>query len=217
MTWLCTGLPQDHMADYEDYFDYALEEYCKLHSLCTFENERGRCVNTRSTHESKGHQNSKGRIIAAGPYQSDFTFDKYYDIWADMLELDIPRCQNKFKELRDQAELRGQAKRTVSDESHALELHRKEMDKFYRGRGTAKEFRSHTVCFSCLMGIPQHSLPCGHVLCTPCVKGFGKPINRCDFSLISCPLHYDECSWNDACDIRFKPDLAGVRVLSLDG
>lgn len=67
------------------------------------------------------------------------------------------------------------------------------------------------------MGIPQHSLPCGHVLCTPCVKGFGKSLNGSEYSLESCPLHPDDGSWRDAYVIRFKPDLAGVRVLSLDG
>jgi hypothetical protein len=208
---LCTGLPLDHMADYDNYFDYALQEYCKYYSPCMFANDKGRCVNTCSAHKSKGHQNSKGKIIASGLYESDFTFDQYIEIWDKTLDEDILSYQTKLGELRDRA------KRDVSDETHALRLHTKTMNRFYRANGTAKEFRSHTVCFSCLMEVPQHSLPCGHVLCSTCVKGFGKTSNDFEYSLRGCPLHEDDCAWVDACIIRFKPDLAGVRVLSLDG
>jgi hypothetical protein len=199
------------MPDYEHYFDYALQEYCKFYSLCTFVNDKGRCVNTRSAHQSKGHQNNKGKIIASGSYESDFTFDRYIDIWDNNLDRDILSCQTKLGELRDRAD------EHVSDEDHAVKLHNKAMNRFYHANGTAKEFQSHTVCFSCLMGVPQHSLPCGHVLCTSCVKGFGISLNGFEYSLNSCPLHSDDCSWRDPCIIRFKPDLAGVRVLSLDG
>jgi hypothetical protein len=202
------------MNDYQHYFNYALDEYCRLHSPCTFENSKGRCVNSRSTHESKGHQNAKGKIIATGRYQSSFTYGGYYHIWANGLDRDILKCQNELQALRDQAD------ETVSDETHPLNLHKREMNNFYRNVGTAKDFQSHAVCFSCLMGIPEHSLPCGHILCTACIKGYGRrgrTSNSSEFSLASCPLHLDECHWTEPCVFRFKPDLAGVRVLSLDG
>lgn len=189
--------------------DYALREYCKLCSLCTFTNSKGRCVNTSSTHV-KGHQNSRGKVFATGHYRSEFTFGKYIDTWSDAVDEDIQRCQVRLGKRRDQAD------RIVADEYHALRIHKKEMDRFYHAAGAATGFLSHTVCFSCLMGLPQHTLPCGHVSCTTCIKGFGKSLDRSNFSLNSCPLHSDE-TWEESCTIRFKPDLAGVRVLSLDG
>ncbi|KAF8847153.1 hypothetical protein BDZ45DRAFT_811773 [Acephala macrosclerotiorum] len=205
------GLPYDHIGDYAKFFEYAFEQYRNIYSRCTFENDRGRCVNTRAAHESKGHQNSKGRIIAAGLYESNFTFHGSYNKWADSLDREIRRCQKRLENVRDQAD------RNVQDEVHALRLHKSVIGNFYRIIGTAKGFRSHTVCFSCLMEIPLHPLPCGHILCTPCVKGLGKAINSSDFSLDHCPLDLSGDCWNYSHIIRFKPKLAGVRVLSLDG
>jgi len=124
------------MADYDDYFVYALREYCKFYSPCTFASDRGRCVNTSSAHESKGHQNSRGRIIASGPYQSDFTFDRYIHIWDKTLGEDILLYQTKFGEQRDLVT-------DISDETHVLRLHTKAMNRFYHANGTAKEFHGY--------------------------------------------------------------------------
>jgi hypothetical protein len=74
--------------------------------------------------------------------------------------------------------------------------------------------------------MPEHPLPCAHVLCTPCVvtyselDGKGKGIQSSDKHLIRmdrCPLHPPHIRWTEPWFIKFKPDSAGVRILSLDG
>jgi len=41
-------------------------------------------------------------------------------------------------------------------------------------------------------------------------------VNKVDFAITSCPLHSDK-RWSNPYVVRFKPDFAGVRLLSLDG
>lgn len=78
--------------------------------------------------------------------------------------------------------------------------------------------KSNKTCFACLQSVPDHSLPCGHVLCEQCVKDFGKVyedernctiISQCLFCFAEWPSQLQL--------VRFKPKLAGVRVLTLDG
>jgi hypothetical protein len=67
------------------------------------------------------------------------------------------------------------------------------------------------------MNVPEHPLPFGHVLCTPCIKGYGSPLEHSLVRMDCCPLHPEEWEKFGPWIIRFKPDFAGVRVLSLDG
>lgn len=64
--------------------------------------------------------------------------------------------------------------------------------------------------------VPEHPLPCGHVLCTACIKAYGKQ-KKTSIIVSCCPLHRESTMWAKPVLIRFKPIGAGVRVLSLDG
>jgi Zinc finger, C3HC4 type (RING finger) len=161
----------------------------------------------------KGHQNDKGRIIATGPYESDFMYNEYYDTWMADLEYYIEALQNEFQLERDHAN----EKHELPDEVLVLRQHSTLMSNFYSETNQA-EFRSHSTCVSCFAEMSIHALPCGHVLCTPCVKGYGKTVNKLDFNFKYCPLHPEQTRWvGSPFTIRFKPDFAGVRLLSLDG
>lgn len=72
------------------------------------------------------------------------------------------------------------------------------------------------TCFCCLMDVPEHPLPCGHVLCTACIRAYGKQA-KSSIALVCCPLHRESTKWARPAIIKFKPVGAGVRVLSLDG
>ncbi|KAH7147389.1 hypothetical protein DER46DRAFT_670987 [Fusarium sp. MPI-SDFR-AT-0072] len=63
----------------------------------------------------------------------------------------------------------------------------------------------------------KHALPCGHILCNPCVLAHGKKISPTAIILEKCPLHYTETFWEPPWQINVKPPHAGVRILCLDG
>lgn len=119
------------------------------------------------------------------------------------------QCQLELERTRDRANP------ATSDETLVLRLHSKIMAQFYGRRSPAHNFKSHWICVCCFVGTALHPLHCGHVLCTPCVKGYGDCVNRYDYSIRRCPLHPDGTQLSYT--IRFKPEFAGVRLLSLDG
>jgi hypothetical protein len=178
---------------------------------CDYENERGgRCINVSSRHNPKGHQNERGKIIGSGNYQSSFSSIHYGSVWRKLL---LQKIHNL--ETLAQASQQG----AVPNASHYVQLHSENMACFFRELGSAKNFVSHATCFCCLMEVPEHPLPCGHILCTHCVEAFAvccSP-NKTSFKFYSCPLHPNETRWKVPCIIRFKPEYAGVRILSLDG
>lgn len=171
-------------------------------------------MNFASSHE-KGHQNAKGKIFANGRYFSKFKADRYYSTWRRNIEEAITKIHG---DLQDR--LRGS--KETSEETHLLRIHSDLMDNLYDTIGSAGDFLSHTTCFCCLMQAPQHTLPCGHALCTPCVRSYAKPSNGATknkfvLKMECCPLHPAATRWRSQCVIRFKPDHAGVRLLCLDG
>ncbi|OCL08081.1 hypothetical protein AOQ84DRAFT_293846 [Glonium stellatum] len=202
------GLAQELAKHHQRYFYNALEEFCDMSWPCGFSNEKGRCVNVKSRHISKGHQNDKGKIIAAGDYRSSFSALKYGQQWNDTLFENIQNLQNEILALSDKG---------TPDEKAYIDLHTRNMTSFYKGLGSARRFISHCTCFCCLMEIPEHPLPCGHILCAKCVRSFGQAHNKSNFELNSCPLHPDDSRWAKPCVVRFKPEYAGSRILSLDG
>lgn len=124
--------------------------------------------------------------------------------------------------LRDIQKSMGQANLTISSLSQtseareAADLHLKRMDEFYSSLGGADKFYSNVACLSCLEDMPEHALPCGHVICSKCVRTFGTVWSEGLISLKGCPLSY-HVRWKPDVQILLKPDQAGVRILSLDG
>lgn len=208
--------------EYVVHCDNALEDFCHRHWPCEFVRIMGsggaaveagsidKCVNTRSGHGTKGHQNKSGKIIAVGYYQSSFTTESYGETFRYLV---FDALEKLLAKLRT---------RTMTDSSSpediiAARLHReKVMLPFYKHIDDVrnKSLVSTYTCFSCLITPPQHGLPCGHVICTPCLIAYGVR-SRDAFEISSCPMHEDTTfrSWK----IYMKPVAAGVRILSLDG
>lgn len=208
------GRMEDLFSNYEQFFDWALAEFCELHWPCSYVHETGRrCLLVKARHNVKGHQDDTG-IIAAGGYQASFTVESYGPVWKEQLRSAITSLQRDFNYELEQA---NHGNDLVSDGKIALDLHEEYIAVFFATVGHADNIYSHATCFSCLMEVPEHPLPCGHVLCTQCVKAFGKPYGRSGVSLTSCPLHTATTQWSKSLQINFKPEGAGVRVLSLDG
>lgn len=196
---------------YIDYCDNALEDFCAIFWPCTFSNRRGRCVNVKERHK-KGHQNEKGAIIGSGPYESDFTWEAFADDWLRLLQEQLSNFQRTVEEQMGYNSATTELLVTTN-------LHHHNVNMFYQRLGGATKFVSHSACFCCLREMAEHPLPCGHVLCTPCVKGYGKARSGATghYTMAACPLHEHNTIFPSPWKVYFKPPLAGVRILSLDG
>ena len=170
------------------------------------------CVNTRKGHV-KGHQDQRGKLFGSGEYQSDFFAESYRPTWHTCLQKILLDIERQMKQNHHVSLLHH---RHTSEEKAASNLHLIRMNDFYHGLGGAKRFRSNLSCFSCLRDMPEHPLPCGHVICSLCVRSFGEQTSKTGFTLTNCPLHL-KMRLESLVQISLKPHLAGVRVLSLDG
>lgn len=168
-------------------------------------------MNVKERH-TKGHQNQRGQIIGTGPYEANFTFDGFADEWFKCLHDSLNRFQKRVDERKMVAP-------TLVEWEVETKVHHENMNRFYHHVGGAQKFISHSTCFCCLRELAEHPLPCGHVLCTPCIKGYGKPHSELAgaYTIASCPLHDYDTVFHTPWEVYFKPELAGVRVLSLDG
>ncbi|KAL3422514.1 hypothetical protein PVAG01_06670 [Phlyctema vagabunda] len=186
----------------------ALETFCNQYSPCSFSNRFGTCSNFKSGHNPKGHQNSGGKIIAAGEYQSTFDVDIHGELWIDEIRQSLASLQDRVHNKSDG--------RSLSELEATGVVHEEIMCDLYQNLGPVYKFVSHSTCFSCLRELPEHPLPCGHVLCSPCINAYGQKTSKTDIQLNYCPLH----RWDTAYfpwKIRIKPLHAGTRILSLDG
>lgn len=194
-----------------DHCDDALDEFCAIYWPCSFKNKRGeKCVNVKERHV-KGHQNLKGSVIGSGTYQATFTAESFCYEWAENLK----RYLKKY-----QAELTLQPMPSTTNERVlAGNLHLATMNDFYRRAGGASQYLSQSTCFCCLRELAKYPLPCGHVVCTPCVKDYGLPQRGMtgSYQIWACPLHDHDSHFAKPIQINFKPPLAGLRILSLDG
>lgn len=87
----------------------------------------------------------------------------------------------------------------------------------HSARGQANKLISHSACFSCLIEPPEHALPCGHVLCTLCLKAYGKLKGETRVEIVGCPMELLITPRAQPWRILLKPAAAGIRVLTLDG
>ena len=167
----------------------------------------------KARHNTKGHQDEAG-IIAHGEYQASFTADEYGPTWERQLKSAISVVHRDFQQEQDQV---SQGKQVLTDEKIVLRLHRQYANEFYTSVDAAEKIFSHASCFCCLMEVPEHPLPCGHVLCAACVQSYGKTSSKCVVEMSYCPMHMDDTRLNYPHIIKFKHKGAGTRVLCLDG
>ena len=165
-------------------------------------------------HDSKGHQLEDGKVFSVGNYVSDFSFQSYQRTFEENV---FCRLKELLQRLHDDLEENGE-----DDEAQAAaSIHQNTvMCYFYShtARGQVQAFESHTMCLSCLMESPEHALPCGHILCTPCLRAYGSMDNgRHSMIIRGCPLEARAGLLPIPWRINLKPSSAGVRILTLDG
>lgn len=222
--------------EYAKHIHTALEDFCNHHWPCEYTitvaeyaqnmqhmhaisfhrnmhilNARARCVNVRSGHGSKGHQTRKGIVFAAGEYQATFTNDAY----KERFESHVYGHLEWLMSLLDTRTRRGE-----DDVAAANAIHREEtLRSFYTGifEENATFTHSHSVCLGCLFERPEHTLPCGHMLCSVCIRSHGQQKNDLLVEMHSCPLEVNTPVLRQPMSVYLKPREASLRILSLDG
>ncbi|KAL1847964.1 hypothetical protein Daus18300_013767 [Diaporthe australafricana] len=195
----------------------ALQAFSDMYWPCSFSNpafgDAGRCCNVRSGHNPKGHQNAQGKLIANGSYQSTLDPSTFQPEWTALIRRSLEAIEGAMSKL-------GQAFPARTELATAALLHRERLNDFYRvlgGESGATAFVSHSACLSCLRELPECALPCGHVLCLPCMELYGTRASRTCVEISRCPLHVADVIAEPPWTVAVKPARAGVRVLCLDG
>ncbi|KAL8968226.1 MAG: hypothetical protein Q9183_002563 [Haloplaca sp. 2 TL-2023] len=203
------GAPS-HLLDsyYMSYCERAFTDFCDMHWPCSFRKGKLQCVKVAVGHNTKGHQTAQGKLIETGEYVPSFRYHNDLRQWIQSLE----------KELANIEFAKDTSRPMLNPENVIPTLHVDNLQAFYSNIGSASDFKSHSTCFCCLREVPLHPLTCGHVLCTPCVYSYGTPRDTELIEVSHCPICLPEERRSYlAATIEFKPKLAGVRVLCLDG
>jgi hypothetical protein len=204
---------------YVPFCEAAFQHISNICLPCSYVGRGKACVNVRLNH-SKGHQDLQGKIIAAGDFQVNSNEEIVAcQTWIDELENELCSIENKLS-----TELELQRSRSNDSEQvrtlefrNALLRHKAFLERFYSDFSFATDNFSLSTCFCCLLEVPQHPLPCGHLLCAACVKDFGKHIDGTTTLIEQCPL-YPAQAWDVSNPlVHHKPDFAGTRILTLDG
>jgi len=202
---------------YIEHLDAALENFCDRHWPCEFVKPGGggRCVNVRSGHGSKGHQLKDGKVLAVGGYISTSSFESLHVEFRHNVYLNLQQLLTKLNNRLVAGQREDQA---------AAQLHKNDvMAHLYRHvihlediKRPIEAYNSHTACFCCLLEPPEHVLPCGHVLCNPCVFSYGQMKGNI-VEVPCCPIEATERSFYPPFKVHIKPKSAGIRMLTLDG
>ncbi|KAK3379099.1 hypothetical protein B0T24DRAFT_716735 [Lasiosphaeria ovina] len=185
----------------------AYDEFCEQWLRCGFSQNGSTCCVVKNLHK-KGHQARSGKIFSKGSYSPEFSSDVFFEDWMLDIGSHLDKLIRKLNEFGAD----------VQERELVARLHRTEIETFYRKLDSVTKVKSHATCLCCVRKVPEHVLPCGHVLCDACVQSIGDDVGGCVFEVRYCPLHPQYAKWYDnPVRIKFKPKDAGVRLLCLDG
>lgn len=198
----------------------AVSQFLDRTAQCAFVNKADgqRCVNTKMGH-AQGHQNGMGRLLQSGQFVNG-EFDSQAFLVTVETAVNLVMCDIDSQAPSNRRDWR----------RHAAQAHRENLVQLRLANGfpwkkSVREMvndfgRNARVCYGCFFGRPEYRLPCGHAICVACVEDFDDTPKAAKypglFSHWSCAV----CAatghgWPHR--MRVKPDLAGVRVMSLDG
>lgn len=207
---MLSGTAVDIIKPYFEHLDNALMNFCDRYWSCEYVRPgKGRCVNVRSGH-TKGHQSASGKVLAGGAYESSFTFDAFREQFRNEVYLFLDELLRYLPRNRpgdDDSEVK------VATYQHKTKILEPFFAHVKKGNETY-DLSSHTVCFCCLFDVPEHSLPCGHVLCTRCLKAYGIVTKEHTVEFWECPIDGRKLRYTP---FYLKPTHCGVRILTLDG
>ncbi|KAK6522294.1 hypothetical protein TWF281_002858 [Arthrobotrys megalospora] len=210
------GSALDILPEYMPSCKDAFQTFFDKHLECEYSDPADsniRCVNSRVGHNTKGHQDSNGKIISAGKYYVTSLTEEHFELFQKSIKKHLVLIEHKLK-----SKLRGNEERYDEAERIAISnIHRDDyMIPFYTSVGGPEHFISHSACFVCLVHSAEHHLQCGHVICTPCLQTYGNP-GPGRIAISCCPMHLGDQVFCRPQFVAIKPPSAGVRLLSLDG
>ncbi|KAJ4183357.1 hypothetical protein NW755_009848 [Fusarium falciforme] len=190
--------------------DEATEQYWMKFWPCSYfiETPEGRqqCVNAPSGHPH--HQGGKAVKGGDKGHVSSHTLEQLQEKFRHRVEKAFVELRSKLKNHSDDHERLREASK----------IHLVQARQFYESIGNTDELVSHLTCLVCLDGVPEHSLPCGHVICRACAEAAGESTPGGIVTLQACPLQdHRKDYWLRGWVGYIKPSQAGLRILSLDG
>lgn len=159
-------------------------------------NLKGHLASIFATRHVKGHQ-----IKGGEPYKEDGKGDYI----PSSNDAELREVMASFREKLDIM--------WRSNGNDILASHKETLGSF--GKEIVVSFKSRRACSSCLAGLPEYPLSCGHVFCTACIREVGECHGVCFYAFGSCPL--EQKPFGEPWLVSVKPPEAGVRILSLDG
>ncbi|KAK3936131.1 hypothetical protein QBC46DRAFT_367088 [Diplogelasinospora grovesii] len=212
----------------------ALDQFLSNSQPCAYvHSETGeKCVNTKTGH-AKGHQAAGGYFLAEGNFMDgDFDADT-------SLGLIDSRVVDTLKAINENVDSNREARRQYAAALHRSRLKSFPNQSFWKesftlqwlnlfNKGFGHIFGAQLtirarVCYACLFGRPEYTLPCGHVICFGCLREFDQSSPDEKYPGIAVHKVCVLCASTDEKEgtwpyrIEYCPDLSGIRVLSLDG
>jgi len=197
---------------YSELCKNAIKEYHDTRAPCEFKKrshisgKEYQCIKKRRTHFDEHRLLRYAGVddVLSGSFQTGFVQEQF--VWQGQVLSKLKEMESNIQN-GDQKYVR---QRTATQ-------HRSYLLGFVGKIGIEIGYISHTTCLSCLMEVPEHTMPCGHVICSACVQDFGRIENGSTLVMDSCPLHR-ELQWTGSRALAtLNPQFAGTRILALDG
>ena len=209
------GIPVNMQA-YKFACAVAQRRFFQYHWPCEAKHPRkGACANYSFSHKSAIHQNKDGRRFQ-GNFQSKFL--NHRDLEAIQTDTFLEEVNKHLGAIVKKMQARQIQDGSRLEKRTAFLLHIEQTMSRYVWAWNRDS--SHSTCFSCLMSVPEHALPCGHIICHQCfvlLSTDQKSSSDHELEIESCPLCCNMANKNMHMKISIKPRTAGLRILSLDG
>lgn len=202
------------LPEYEKFFKPALQGFFRNWWPC----ERQGCTNVASGHAIghaiKGPNGTSNELDEQYQRRDGLDFDNYYASFRAQITKSLSNLLSKLPRHQRQELVEG------NEKSAAQRIHKQLIQAFYRKHSTLAaglfpNYVDHTACLACLIGLANHTLPCGHAICSDCAVTFGTYYGETALKVFECPI--DGRAFHSPKLVNREPPLAGVRVLSIDG